>query len=66
MLQELLVARPDDPLEFMTTFLKKPDINGKYLPVEESFNMVIVDLVPKVIIYGPPASGKNTIVSGCE
>lgn len=44
MLQELLVARPDDPLEFMTTFLKKPDIN-----------------VPKVIIYGPPASGKNTI-----
>ncbi|XP_065916646.1 adenylate kinase 8-like [Dysidea avara] len=44
MLQELLVARPSDPLEFMANFLKKPGIN-----------------IPKVIVYGPPASGKRTI-----
>jgi len=44
MLQELITAKPEDPLQFLSEYLTRKDDN-----------------VPRVIIYGPPASGQHTV-----
>ena len=66
MLSELLVARPEDPLTYLHEFLGQKKDDGEKTDgslCSYNFNIPVFYLVPRIIVYGPPASGQHTIVS---
>ena len=62
MLQELLIHRPKDPLQFLIDQSSHPSHDGKAL--NSSFCIILncMHQVPKIVIYGPPCSGQYSIV----
>lgn len=68
MLQELIIARPVDTLQFLIDYLSRKEDDGK-ARLQRSFcacshfRSLPISSVPRVIIFGPPASGQQTVVS---
>ena len=59
-ISSLLVDRPSDPITYMIDYLKK-DSDGELNRFRVLCFVLICILVPKIIILGPPASGRHTI-----
>lgn len=71
MLQELIVARPDEPLQFLDEYLSRDKDKSKYTSTYDHVATCVCiyklcthisNTAPRVIVYGPPCSGKYSLV----
>ena len=63
MLEALLIERPSDPLSFLAAYLERAENEGMYYVLRIFQKEPLFDIVHRIIVYGPPASGQHTIVS---
>ncbi|XP_051492856.1 adenylate kinase 8 isoform X5 [Apus apus] len=64
MLKELLIHKPNDPIEFMIDHLKQHNDDGSKWHFCEFFlsrSRSVKKKAPRVCVLGPPASGKTTV-----